>query len=174
MAVSAAPPLLLADLMRALAAIARAAAQAPDLRRSGGAARHRAASPPTAAQVRAGRSVRRAAGRARRRPRASSPTRWRAARRRCWRPPGTDWPAGVPPRPLIADPEPRRRLAQIAAVLAGPQPETRGRRHRHQRQDQHGRVPAPDLGARRRPCAPRGQPGHARADRARASTRAPA
>jgi UDP-N-acetylmuramoyl-L-alanyl-D-glutamate--2,6-diaminopimelate ligase len=38
--------------------------------------------------------------------------------------PGTEWPPGVPPRPLIADPEPRRRLAQIAAVLAGPQPAT--------------------------------------------------
>ena len=39
-------------------------------------------------------------------------------------PEGTDWPPGVPPRPLLCDPEPRRRLAQIAAVLAGPQPET--------------------------------------------------
>jgi UDP-N-acetylmuramoyl-L-alanyl-D-glutamate--2,6-diaminopimelate ligase len=39
-------------------------------------------------------------------------------------PPGTPWPAGVPPRPIIVDPEPRRCLAQIAAVLAGPQPET--------------------------------------------------
>jgi UDP-N-acetylmuramoyl-L-alanyl-D-glutamate--2,6-diaminopimelate ligase len=38
--------------------------------------------------------------------------------------PGTMWPPGVPPRPLICDPEPRRRLAQIAAVLAGPQPDT--------------------------------------------------
>jgi UDP-N-acetylmuramoyl-L-alanyl-D-glutamate--2,6-diaminopimelate ligase len=37
-------------------------------------------------------------------------------------PDGTDWPAGTPPRPLLQDPEPRRRLAQIAAVLAGPQP----------------------------------------------------
>ena len=39
-------------------------------------------------------------------------------------PPGTAWPPGVPPRPLIEDPEPRRRLAQIAAVLAGAQPAT--------------------------------------------------
>ena len=39
-------------------------------------------------------------------------------------PPGTEWPPGVPPRPLIEDPEPRRRLAQIAAVLAGAQPAT--------------------------------------------------
>jgi UDP-N-acetylmuramoyl-L-alanyl-D-glutamate--2,6-diaminopimelate ligase len=39
-------------------------------------------------------------------------------------PPGTLWPPGVPPRPIIVDPEPRRCLAQIAAVLAGPQPET--------------------------------------------------
>ena len=39
-------------------------------------------------------------------------------------PPGTDWPPGVPPRPLIEDPEPRRRLAQIAAALAGAQPAT--------------------------------------------------
>ncbi len=37
---------------------------------------------------------------------------------------GTAWPAGVPPRPLIEDREPRRRLAQIAAALAGPQPAT--------------------------------------------------
>jgi UDP-N-acetylmuramoyl-L-alanyl-D-glutamate--2,6-diaminopimelate ligase len=37
-------------------------------------------------------------------------------------PQGTDWPAGVPPRPLILDPEPRRRLAQMAARFAGPQP----------------------------------------------------
>jgi UDP-N-acetylmuramoyl-L-alanyl-D-glutamate--2,6-diaminopimelate ligase len=34
-------------------------------------------------------------------------------------PPGTGWPPGVPPRPLLEDPEPRRRLAQIAALLAG-------------------------------------------------------
>jgi UDP-N-acetylmuramoyl-L-alanyl-D-glutamate--2,6-diaminopimelate ligase len=39
-------------------------------------------------------------------------------------PDDTVWPPGVPPRPLIRDPEPRRRLAQIAAVLAGPQPDT--------------------------------------------------
>ena len=37
-------------------------------------------------------------------------------------PPGTDWPPGVPPRPLIEDAEPRRRLARIAAELAGRQP----------------------------------------------------
>ncbi len=39
-------------------------------------------------------------------------------------PQGTEWPDGVPARPLLLDPEPRRRLAQMAAVLAGPQPET--------------------------------------------------
>jgi UDP-N-acetylmuramoyl-L-alanyl-D-glutamate--2,6-diaminopimelate ligase len=39
-------------------------------------------------------------------------------------PPDTAWPDNVPIRPLIVDPQPRRRLAQIAAVLAGPQPET--------------------------------------------------
>ena len=39
-------------------------------------------------------------------------------------PPGTAWPAGVPPRPIVTDPEPRQCLARIAAVLAGPQPET--------------------------------------------------
>jgi UDP-N-acetylmuramoyl-L-alanyl-D-glutamate--2,6-diaminopimelate ligase len=39
-------------------------------------------------------------------------------------PPNTIWPPDVPIRPVIADPEPRRRLAQIAAVLAGPQPDT--------------------------------------------------
>jgi UDP-N-acetylmuramoyl-L-alanyl-D-glutamate--2,6-diaminopimelate ligase len=37
-------------------------------------------------------------------------------------PPGTDWPAGVPPRPMIWDAQPRRRLAEMAASLAGPQP----------------------------------------------------
>jgi UDP-N-acetylmuramoyl-L-alanyl-D-glutamate--2,6-diaminopimelate ligase len=35
---------------------------------------------------------------------------------------GTEWPAGVPPRPLLEDPEPRRRLAELAAGLAGGQP----------------------------------------------------
>jgi UDP-N-acetylmuramoyl-L-alanyl-D-glutamate--2,6-diaminopimelate ligase len=38
-------------------------------------------------------------------------------------PPGTQWPPGVPPRPLITDAEPRRALARMAAVLAGRQPE---------------------------------------------------
>lgn len=39
-------------------------------------------------------------------------------------PEGTAWPAGVPARPLLTCPEPRRALAQIAAVLAGPAPAT--------------------------------------------------
>lgn len=39
-------------------------------------------------------------------------------------PEGTTWPAGVPARPFILDPEPRRRLAEIAAAMAGAQPET--------------------------------------------------
>jgi UDP-N-acetylmuramoyl-L-alanyl-D-glutamate--2,6-diaminopimelate ligase len=39
-------------------------------------------------------------------------------------PEGTSWPPGVPPRPIIMDKEPRQCLARIAAVLAGPQPET--------------------------------------------------
>ena len=39
-------------------------------------------------------------------------------------PPGTAWPDGVPARPLIADPEPRRALARLAALHAGPQPRT--------------------------------------------------
>lgn len=38
-------------------------------------------------------------------------------------PPDTVWPAGVPSRPVITDVEPRRCLAQIAAELAGPQPQ---------------------------------------------------
>jgi UDP-N-acetylmuramoyl-L-alanyl-D-glutamate--2,6-diaminopimelate ligase len=38
--------------------------------------------------------------------------------------PGTAWPPGVPPRPLITDAEPRRALARMAAALAGPQPRT--------------------------------------------------
>jgi UDP-N-acetylmuramoyl-L-alanyl-D-glutamate--2,6-diaminopimelate ligase len=37
-------------------------------------------------------------------------------------PEGTQWPPGVPPRPLLEDPEPRRRLAQLAAGLSGAQP----------------------------------------------------
>lgn len=37
-------------------------------------------------------------------------------------PEGTPWPVGIPPRPLLWDREPRRRLAEIAAFLAGPQP----------------------------------------------------
>ncbi|MBW4091041.1 MAG: UDP-N-acetylmuramoyl-L-alanyl-D-glutamate--2,6-diaminopimelate ligase [Proteobacteria bacterium] len=37
-------------------------------------------------------------------------------------PPGTAWPEGVPSRPLIEDPAPRRRLAEFAARFAGPQP----------------------------------------------------
>lgn len=37
---------------------------------------------------------------------------------------GTPWPEGVPPRPLILDPEPRRALARLAARHAGPQPGT--------------------------------------------------
>ena len=37
---------------------------------------------------------------------------------------GTPWPAGVPPRPLIEDAEPRRALARMAAAQAGAQPET--------------------------------------------------
>ena len=38
-------------------------------------------------------------------------------------PTGTAWPDGVPRRPMIVDIEPRRSLAQLAAVFAGPQPE---------------------------------------------------
>ena len=37
-------------------------------------------------------------------------------------PQGTEWPPGVPPRPMLEDPEPRRRLAELAAGLAGGQP----------------------------------------------------
>lgn len=36
--------------------------------------------------------------------------------------PGTAWPPGVPPRPMLEDENPRRRLAEIAALLAGPMP----------------------------------------------------
>jgi UDP-N-acetylmuramoyl-L-alanyl-D-glutamate--2,6-diaminopimelate ligase len=36
--------------------------------------------------------------------------------------PGTVWPAGVPPRPLLIEDAPRRRLAELAVVFAGPQP----------------------------------------------------
>jgi UDP-N-acetylmuramoyl-L-alanyl-D-glutamate--2,6-diaminopimelate ligase len=38
--------------------------------------------------------------------------------------PGTAWPAGIPSRPMISAAEPRRCLARVAALLAGPQPET--------------------------------------------------
>jgi UDP-N-acetylmuramoyl-L-alanyl-D-glutamate--2,6-diaminopimelate ligase len=37
-------------------------------------------------------------------------------------PPGTAWPPAVPPRPLIEDDDPRRRLALMAAAFHGPQP----------------------------------------------------
>ncbi len=37
-------------------------------------------------------------------------------------PNGTEWPAGVPPRPMILHAEPRRALALMAAAHAGPQP----------------------------------------------------
>ena len=39
-------------------------------------------------------------------------------------PDGTTWPAGVPERPMLLDREPRQRLARIAALLAGKQPDT--------------------------------------------------
>lgn len=39
-------------------------------------------------------------------------------------PPGTVWPPGVPPRPMIEDAEPRRRLAELASAFAGPAPRT--------------------------------------------------
>jgi UDP-N-acetylmuramoyl-L-alanyl-D-glutamate--2,6-diaminopimelate ligase len=38
-------------------------------------------------------------------------------------PQGTEWPPGVPPRPLIQHAEPRRALALLAAMHAGAQPE---------------------------------------------------
>ncbi len=38
-------------------------------------------------------------------------------------PSGMTWPAGVPARPLILDAEPRRALARLAALQAGPQPD---------------------------------------------------
>ncbi|MCQ4162485.1 UDP-N-acetylmuramoyl-L-alanyl-D-glutamate--2,6-diaminopimelate ligase [Roseomonas sp. GC11] len=37
-------------------------------------------------------------------------------------PEGTEWPPGVPPRPLLTDPDPRRALAQMAAAFHGQQP----------------------------------------------------
>ncbi len=37
---------------------------------------------------------------------------------------GTAWPAGVPERPLLLDPQPRRALARLAAEHAGAQPRT--------------------------------------------------
>lgn len=39
-------------------------------------------------------------------------------------PEGTAWPPAVPPRPLIEDSDPRRRLALIAAAFHGAQPRT--------------------------------------------------
>ena len=35
---------------------------------------------------------------------------------------GTEWPPGTPPRPLLLDADPYRRLAEIAVHLAGPMP----------------------------------------------------
>nr|WP_235035376.1 UDP-N-acetylmuramoyl-L-alanyl-D-glutamate--2,6-diaminopimelate ligase [Roseomonas sp. 18066] len=37
-------------------------------------------------------------------------------------PEGTDWPPGVPPRPLLLDPDPRRALARMAGAFYGQQP----------------------------------------------------
>jgi len=37
-------------------------------------------------------------------------------------PEGTEWPAGVPPRPLITSADPRRTLARMAAAFYGAQP----------------------------------------------------
>lgn len=37
-------------------------------------------------------------------------------------PDGTEWPAGVPPRPLLTDADPRRALARMAAAFHGTQP----------------------------------------------------
>ena len=133
--------------------------------------RPRPASRPTAGRSRPGHAVRGAARRRGRRPRASSPTRWRAARRPCWRRPAPTGRAGVPPRPLITDAEPRRALARWPRRMAGRAAGDGGRRHRHQRQDQHGRVPAPALGGDRRAGR---QPRHAGRDRARPRRRAPA
>jgi len=39
-------------------------------------------------------------------------------------PEGTSWPSGVPPRPLITDADPRRRLALMAAAFHAGQPAT--------------------------------------------------
>jgi UDP-N-acetylmuramoyl-L-alanyl-D-glutamate--2,6-diaminopimelate ligase len=39
-------------------------------------------------------------------------------------PEGTDWPAGVPPRPMLTSPDARRTLAQMAAGFYGLQPAT--------------------------------------------------
>jgi UDP-N-acetylmuramoyl-L-alanyl-D-glutamate--2,6-diaminopimelate ligase len=39
-------------------------------------------------------------------------------------PEGTDWPAGVPPRPMLTAPDARRALAQMAAGFYGLQPAT--------------------------------------------------
>jgi UDP-N-acetylmuramoyl-L-alanyl-D-glutamate--2,6-diaminopimelate ligase len=38
-------------------------------------------------------------------------------------PAGTEWPPGIPPRPMILDAEPRRALARLAASYAGAQPD---------------------------------------------------
>jgi UDP-N-acetylmuramoyl-L-alanyl-D-glutamate--2,6-diaminopimelate ligase len=38
-------------------------------------------------------------------------------------PEGTEWPPGVPPRPLLTDPDPRAALARMAAAFHGAQPE---------------------------------------------------
>ena len=96
--------------------------------------------------------------------RPSSPMRWNAGAAAVLAPEGTAWPAGVPPRPLIDDPEPRRRLAadrrRAGRAAAG----------------EWSRSPAPTARpARSSSCARSGrsradkrrQPGHAGADRAR-------
>ena len=106
-------------------------------------------------RVAPGYPVRRTSRQPRRTAAPSSPRRCRAVPWRCWRPRA---PSG---RPACRRGRCWRiasraaRLAQLAAGLAGSQPRDRGRGDRDQRQDQHGRFPAPDLdrGRQRRPPA---------------------
>ncbi len=62
--------------------------------------------------------------------------------------PGTVWPEGVPQRPLVMDPEPRRALARLAAAFAGRQPATVVAVTGTNGKTSTGGIPAPDLGGR--------------------------
>ena len=115
----AAPPLLLADIMRTLPSRTSSPAPSGTLAHLDIAGRHRRQPP-----RRARRPVRGAAGHPGRWPQRSSPMRSTRGAVAVLAPSGTIWPAGVPPRPIIYDPEPRRVPGADRGGAGRPQPET--------------------------------------------------